>query len=68
MASVSIEQVIEKLKLINLTPQIDASTPCTEIQGASLTFNHRIISAINAEVGFPVTKIGTLCSTHMMIG
>ena len=45
------------------SPKTSTRTPCTEIQGASITFSQRIISAIKEEVAFFVEKSGILCSS-----
>ena len=45
------------------SPKTSTRTPCTEIQGASITLSQRIISAIKEEVAFFVEKSGILCSS-----
>ena len=49
------------------SPYTSTSTPCTEIQGASLTLSQRMISAINADVDFSVIRSGTLFLSAVFI-
>ena len=75
MAYVSLKRIIDKMKLENLTPELDISkvrinqpdiNRPAQIQGASFTFSQRMISAINAEVAFLVISSGTSFSMAIL--